>query len=481
VFPRAEKPRAWAIGGNAVRAAIALGINMRNDSSRTPDPSKEIRYRVWWSLYSLEHQLSMMTGRPSSIPDDACTTPLPVPMDEDVFHSSQALNLLGGDMQRNARYPGLLFRPPNSGSATSSSERSRSSSKPTSTSRSPSTPQNIDFEWAKNVPPSLSLYFLHHIQLTKISQSVLLQLYTAEAMQTSWSRVQSVIAQLDQRIADWHCNLPGIFDFKRKQRDQNFIQQRMCLGFFYYGTRIIANRPCLCRLDRKIPTQSSRSRDFNRAAAATCIDSAREMLQMLPDEPNAVGLNRIGPWWCILHHLMQATVALLLELAFRSHHMPKETDEIFDAAKKAVRWLHNLGDENYSARRAWNLCNKMLRDAAPKIGREVSHLPEQPPGPLSEPSSSTPRDMVPTTYPPAVSGPTVTQPGLYYGDNFTVPQSELANITTFAGYDEYATSPGGERATGFLPDAAEMEFLSDAYHDSPQHDGYPDHHGGGRW
>ncbi len=414
-----------------------------------------------------------MSGRPTSIPDEACTTPLPIPMEEDTFQSQHAQNLLGGDMQRNARYPGLLYRPPhNSGSATSPSDRSRSTSKPTSASRSPSAPQNVDFEWAKNVPPSSSLYFLHHVQMTKIAQLVLNRLYTPEAMQTTWSSIQSVISELDQKVADWHSNLPSIFNFKRKQRDQTFAQQRMCLGFFHYGTRIIINRPCLCRLDRKMPSQSGKSRDFNRASAVTCIDSAREMLQMLPDEPNAVGLNRIGPWWCILHHLMQATVVLMLELSFRSYHMPEEAEDIFDSAKKAIRWLHNLGDESYSARRAWTLCNQMLRETAPKIGREVDYLPEEAPGPLHEPAYSNPRTSLSDQSLGMGGAPLLTQTALQSGDNFTVSQQDLANMTAFAGYDEYASHSGSERPMSFFPTSAEMEFMNDAYHDPPQQDGY---------
>jgi Fungal specific transcription factor domain len=451
-----------------VRAGVALGINMRNDSAKTPDTSKEIRYRVWWSLYTLEHQLSMMTGRPTSIPDEACTTPMPVPLEEEAFSTNQATSMLASEMQKNARYPGLLFKTQHDpGSSTSSSDRSRSASKPARDSRSPSTPQLFDFEWAKNVPASSSLYFLHYIQLTKISQSILHRLYTPDAMQTSWSSIQSVISQLDQRVVDWHTNLPSVFDFKRKQRDQTFVRQRMCLGFVYYSTRIIINRPCLCRLDRKMPNQSSKSRDFNRTSAATCIDSAREMLQMIPDEPNAIGLNRIGPWWCIIHYLMQATVVLLLELSFRADHMPEEAESILAAAKKAVRWLHKLGDESYSARRAWALCDKMLREAAPKIGRDINHLPTQAPGPLHEPTYSNPRTSV-SDYSSSIGGPSVLQSLQQSGANFSISQQDLSNMPILTGYDEYASYSASDRPMSFFPSSAEMEFMNEAYHDPAQ-------------
>jgi Fungal specific transcription factor domain len=451
---------------------------MRNESGRTPDTSKEIRYRVWWSLYALEHKLSVMTGRPPSYSDETCTTPLPAPIEEDAFQSQGALNLLGIEMQRNARYPGVLRQNTSrsgSGSATSTSERSRSASKAANTSRSPSAPRNTDLEWAKNVPPSSSLYFFYYIQLTRLSQTVINRLYTPEAIQTSWSHIQTVIADLDQKLSDWHSSLPTIFDFKRKQRDQAFIQLRMCLGLAYYGTRILVHRPCMCRLDRKMPAQSVKSRDFNRASAATCIDSAREMLQMIPDEPNAVGLNRIGPWWCILHRLMQATVILLLELSLRSHHMPEEAEDIFGSAKKAVRWLHSLGEESYSARRAWTLCDRMLRDTAPKIGREVDHLPERSPGPLSEPVYSNPQSAILASSSVRNNPALVMTSAIQSGDNFSVAQSDLGNMTAFAGYDEYISYPGGEQPTALLPTFSEMDFLTDRYNNPSQQERTTDH------
>jgi len=65
----------------AIRAATALGLNMRNESSKLADDLKEIRYRVWWALYTLEYRLCTLTGRANFIVDDYCTTPLPIPFE----------------------------------------------------------------------------------------------------------------------------------------------------------------------------------------------------------------------------------------------------------------------------------------------------------------------------------------------------------------------------------------------------------------
>ena len=52
--------RSWTLNGTAIRWATSLGINLRNDSTALKDSLKEIRYRVWWSLYTMELRLRSM-------------------------------------------------------------------------------------------------------------------------------------------------------------------------------------------------------------------------------------------------------------------------------------------------------------------------------------------------------------------------------------------------------------------------------------
>jgi hypothetical protein len=142
--------RSWTIMGIAIRAACGLGLNMRNESPCTTDALKEIRYRVWWSLYVLEHQLGNMTGRQTSVSDENCTTPLPAPLDEDQFRTESGVNLLSMEMQQGGRNPSICLLP-SSAIATPSSDRSRSGpSSKLASSRSPSSKQFPDLNWTKN-------------------------------------------------------------------------------------------------------------------------------------------------------------------------------------------------------------------------------------------------------------------------------------------------------------------------------------------
>jgi Fungal specific transcription factor domain len=456
--------RAWSMAGIAIRWATALGLNMRNDSVKLKDSLKEIRYRVWWALYTLEHRLCSMTGRVNCILDDHCTTPLPVPLDEDKFESEEGSSLLSKEQQKTNRAPFLNSHSP-SVISSSSDSRSRSATKASGAteSRSPSSiTQSTTLDFAKDISANSSLYFLHIVQLTRLTQGVFHKMYNPAAVIGTWSDVQETIRQLNDQLDVWYRHLPPMLDFRRKQRDRDFYEFRLSLGFFYYGARIMVNRPCLCRLDRKIPNQSSKSLDLNHQAATTCVDAARDLLALIPDQPNAVGLMRVGPWWSVLHWLVQATIVLLLEISFRAHHMPEEAEAILDASKKGVRWLHALGADNRSARRAWGLCNTLLHGAAGKIGRDVSDMPERAPG-------RAPSEDIPG-YGQAHSG--------LQNYSVSAPRSSTMMAGSYAAvshldqlmrYDEYFPYDQITVDCMNMPSDAEMEFMNNVYHEGQGH------------
>ncbi|KAK7177770.1 hypothetical protein PSPO01_16178, partial [Paraphaeosphaeria sporulosa] len=59
--------RAWVVAGLALRFAIALGLHVRIEDPSASRAKREALVRVWWSLYYLERQLTIITGRPKDI------------------------------------------------------------------------------------------------------------------------------------------------------------------------------------------------------------------------------------------------------------------------------------------------------------------------------------------------------------------------------------------------------------------------------
>lgn len=350
---------------------------MKNESKNVYESSKEIRYRVWWAVCSNDRLLAVMTGRPASIMDADCSVPLPLPLDEEKFFSVKAPDFSSHNIQLLRRYSSQESQnADNAVSTPSSAQSGKSRASPIAKYSPESQPPNIHHNQA--VPPSIALYFHHHAQLSVLTSDVLNRLYRVGTAPQPWAQIQSTIATLDSRLERWHSVLPSVFDFTKRQRDQQFHRQRVSLGFFYYSTSIIISRPCLCRMNQRIPNQSERAKDFNQSTAARCVQAALGMLDLLPEEPNPVGLYGVAPWWCLLHYLVQAVTVLMLELSFRSDHLPLRVDDILLAAKKTVFWLRSMSAENISAHRAWAMCDDMLRKVAPRVGRNVDDLPVGP-------------------------------------------------------------------------------------------------------
>lgn len=361
--------RSWKLIGSAVRGALCLGLHLRNVGSCTSDISKEIRYRVWWSLYTIEHLLTVMTGRPSCITDNSCTTPLPVPFDESDFQKKDVARLISSPLRGNPSQPERI--------SVCSGTPGMTASLDSDSNEVPSGTKDAEMgkaEYLKSLPPCMSLYFLQLASLTSISKRMTVKLYSPEAAQSPWATTEFTIQSLMLDIDSWLMNLPPAYDFTSAQTSQCPASQRMGLALFFYSTKIGITRPCLCRLDSS-GLQSDKTYEFCNNAAAECVESACHMLTLFPDTPDGALLHKVSPWWCILHFLMQATTVLLLELAFKVQHVPDKEPMISKAVKKAIEWLFALSKANPASERAWRLCDGFLRRLAPGVGIDVGDIP----------------------------------------------------------------------------------------------------------
>jgi hypothetical protein len=72
-----ERNASWMLLGCASRMAIALGMHREGATGGFDPVEKQVRRRVWWTLYMFEQNLSMMLGRPSAIDDVEVNVSLP--------------------------------------------------------------------------------------------------------------------------------------------------------------------------------------------------------------------------------------------------------------------------------------------------------------------------------------------------------------------------------------------------------------------
>ncbi|KAL2810683.1 fungal-specific transcription factor domain-containing protein [Aspergillus granulosus] len=358
--------RSWRIASLALRSGISLGLNLRNSSEATPDVSKEARYRVWWCLYTFEHLLGIMTGRMTGISDGICTTPMPLPVGEERFQDPKVVQLLGNLELRQERVESALASSfvrqmplnPQDGRDLHGSDKIR------------------DTTGLSGLPHSCSLFFLYHVDLAVITQEVINRVYSLDCIMIPWSQIENRIGELRARIELWHSNLPKVYDWRsRDEQSPDLLRARLCLAFGFYSARITLGRPCLCRRDIQNPDMPFQKKTFTHEIAVTVLDSAQQLVGLLPDVPDASSIYQLCPWWCVLHYLMQATTVLLLELSFGSIHMPNKEGAFLEAAKKAIRWIHAMSKFSAASRRAWELCDGNLRRLATSLDFDVSDIP----------------------------------------------------------------------------------------------------------
>ncbi|CRG86433.1 putative transcriptional regulatory protein C105,03c [Talaromyces islandicus] len=361
--------RAWRISSLAIRSAITLGINMKSSSQTTTNASKESRYRVWWSLYSFEHLLGVMTGRATCILDGICTTPLPIPFEEERFNDSDVNELLSNSSLREKKVQNIAashlirlmpLNPPE-GKAPDKFEKSSR------------------FTWLQSIPLNSGLFFYLYMDISVITQEIINKVYTADAVRVPWSNIENRIGELKSRIDLWFDQLPDSCNFVQKgSSSPEQVRAKLGLAFQYYSARITLGRPCLCRRDSQSDSQWNKSSSFSHKLAVVSLEGASRMLDLIPDPPDPFQLYQLAPWWCILHFLMQAATVLLLELSFGCVHLPDDENNIFKSSKKAIRWLYAMSEHSAASRRAWYLCDSCIRRISVGMNYDISDLPPVP-------------------------------------------------------------------------------------------------------
>ncbi|KAJ5601458.1 hypothetical protein N7510_010992 [Penicillium lagena] len=448
--------RAWRISALAVRSAIALGINMKNSSISTPNVSKEARYRVWWCLYTFEHMLGIMTGRATCILDGVCTSPLPIPFDEDQLDEPAAAEVLNDSALRDDRINSVM-----ASSWVRHMPLNPANGKEATKERSPGS------KWITNLPVSFGLAYTYFCDLTVVAQEIVNKVYSVDCVMVPWPHMENRIGELRARVDLWYSLLPPALDFTRKEDGgADLLRGKLSLAFHYYSARITLGRPCLCQRDARQKGPSERP-TFSHEMAVISLESASRMLDLIPDEPNAVQLYQICPWWCILHYLMQAATVLLLELSFGSVHLPSDEANFVQLAKKSIRWLYDMSHHSVASRRGWQLCDVAMRRLAVGMKLDISDMPSAKYHPEPEVPQNANRSEDISQHPPQFDDPwgaQVTSQVPVQQDFLTYPSmstSELLSSLTAesqSGDSYFPYDPiGGEFIRSFFPDSAADE------------------------
>ena len=179
-----------------IRQAVTLGMNLQNANKDVHKGSREIRYRVWWALCSIERTLSVMTGRPTSFTKNDCSVPLPLPVDEETLFADRSRlqtskekmpaskgrsNLSSNDYETS-----LLTEEIPHGSPVESNSSERQSP-----------------DQGMNTTPSDASMFLYSTTLGVLTDDIMKRLYRAGASGETWAQAQTKIADLNSKLDEW--------------------------------------------------------------------------------------------------------------------------------------------------------------------------------------------------------------------------------------------------------------------------------------
>ncbi|GLB23748.1 hypothetical protein AtubIFM61612_004348 [Aspergillus tubingensis] len=286
----------------------------------------------------------LMTGRPTGTSDRFCTTPLPIPFEEEQFHQDPAVRLLADSGFRAEYMRDFTFfgctpanRPPN----TDKIGGRRPDSK------------------FQDIVPNTSRYFLYFVELTKIMRQAVDSLYSPGFARRPWLTIYAAMIDLVHETDEWLSGLAAAFSFKDHQGSGQFDRWRWGLAVRFHSVRITICRPSLCRSGRH--RQGTEPSKDLQETADICIDSACQLLDLLPDKPDGIWLAQVSPWWCVLHYLMQSATILLIELGYRIGTGADQAAFIESRIKKALDWLSTLAADDLAAERAFRVCDSLHR------------------------------------------------------------------------------------------------------------------------
>lgn len=347
--------------GIAARSGISLGINLHKKDDGLDADSEEARKQLWWSIFRLEHLLSVMTGRVSCIGSASSSLPPPLPLPslahtgfagqqtDDVLHSQ--LSHVNWTLQTNPK-----------GS-------------------------DIQSKLLKSLYPSSSLYHFYMVDLSLISHAISSGVYATDTYQTDWGRIESRISLYNKRMDRWVSRLNAAFHFEDNHGNLlSTIESpfQISLALSYYSTRIVLNRPCLNRpaFEKATGARLARSR-FSNLSALACLQASLAIITLLPEQASLNWTYQLLQWWDFVHVLTQATVILLLDISIgpvptkpgEIRVVSESVQDVLKAAKKGIRWLQILGKTSGSAQRSFEFANKCIHSLRAAKESDLSDFP----------------------------------------------------------------------------------------------------------
>ncbi|KAJ5902655.1 hypothetical protein N7495_003183 [Penicillium taxi] len=371
--------RSWKMVGIAARSAIGLGINQQAIGDNIDPTSKETRCRIWWSIVSLEHQLSVVTGRASCIDYYSSGTAPPSPIapssSRDNCHRENmaVTNLVEG------AYDGQSLHWTLHGTQLQIQQR---------------------LQWFESIKPTKFLWFFHLLDLELITHAVVNNVYNADVYREGWDETAARMAIYKLKFATWLRSLQKPYKFMNAEgalQVTDLSIDQISLALNYLSSQIIINRPYLPHSRVDNAGISHPRSTCHKQGVISCKNAALAILSTMTDKPDLNWLYKVTPWLNILHFMMQAMAVLLVHATVggfwektavsvnssgeeTANSLDPKVIEVFAGIKKAIQWLAEIANKDISAQRAFSICTKIIHRFDPTNGwglSDVSSIPQQ--------------------------------------------------------------------------------------------------------
>ncbi|KAI4614279.1 uncharacterized protein J4E87_009499 [Alternaria ethzedia] len=292
----------------AMRSAFSLGLHVQQDDQSVSAARRQSMVCTWWSLHALESMLSSITGRPSIIPNEDITTPLPSAVNSDQTQSVPV--------------------------------------------------SNLDFLDAD-------------IHLNLLTQQIISNLYTQRRSAPSWDYVQQMTISLCEHLDKWAFEyIPQVHS---EERNSARMQQRdvFLLKLQYYRLKVLTTRPSLRRIERCFQAGTDDFNSLDQSVAESCIQAARDVASLLANEPNVRSLYEKGPWWTIVHNIMQSLAVLMIAISCPDHFRDTLQASVH-STRQLVTSLRSMCDTNMLASRAYQVVYSIVKTSKPYVWADIA-------------------------------------------------------------------------------------------------------------
>lgn len=219
----------------------------------------------------------------------------------------------------------------------------------------------------EDLTPNASLYFLYAVDLAHLLRDAIDILYAPGSIRQSWNQIETSILTLSNHADNWLSRLPEEFCFTTLDTTSQFVQQCASLAFRFYATKLMILQPCFRRLFQ-LSSEATHPEPGCDQMAAMCVQTAVQMLDLLPEVPDSSWLYTVTPWWCILHNVMQSTTILLSGLLMHTYLDSTSAADITNRIRKVTRWLKEMSTKDPCSQRAWRVCMDILSPHSSKFG-----------------------------------------------------------------------------------------------------------------